>query len=182
MILGWHGIEPYTSLGQYRTDAHLVAVAERGLVFADDVLAKTGSVFDAEDTADSSSCGTYSSSDDCADWTCRSVAGGRPLFSAPDRSLRIRGQWQTHDDEGGNGKGFYLHVRSFQCERPTTYICNEMWPWLTQNVARRRRFFPTRIAGLHLEQPIDVSEYRAKQLGDNGDVRGYSVVKTRALH
>jgi hypothetical protein len=113
MILGWHHIERYSSLGQYRTDSHILGIAVRGPVFADDVLAKTGSVVDAQDTTDSPGCSTDSSTYDGADRTRRSIASGRTIFGTPDRSLRIRREWQTHDDEGGNCKAFNLHDCSF---------------------------------------------------------------------
>jgi hypothetical protein len=88
---------------------YLIAISKRSVVFADNVLAKAGALFDTEDTADGPSCGTYSSSDDGPDRTCRSVTRCRTLFGTPDRSLCMRRKWQAHDDEGRNCKGSNLH-------------------------------------------------------------------------
>ena len=118
MILAWNRVERYSSLGQYRAYADVFVVPERRVVFADNVLTKARPLFDAQNAADSSSRGTYSSSYNRSDGASRSIACGRTLFGTPDRSLCVRGEWQTHDDGGGNGKGVNLHGRFFLCDGP----------------------------------------------------------------
>src|SRR5262249_30158847 len=120
MILARYRVESYASRREHLANAYLAAVPERRVVLAYDVFAKARPLLDPKKAPDGTGCGTDGSADNRPKRAGRSSACGRTLFGSTYRALRVRGERQTHDHEGGNCKGFNLHDCSFLCDAPAS--------------------------------------------------------------
>src|SRR5262249_42020685 len=139
MILARYGVERYASRGQDRTDAHLVLVPEGGPVLAYHVFAKPRPLLDAQDAANRTGCCTDGPANNRPERSSRSVACGCTLLGSADGSLCMRGERQTHQDEGGNWKEFDLHDRSSYLTTTRNIDMRRNVIALTQNAAGCRR-------------------------------------------
>jgi hypothetical protein len=81
----------YPALRKDCADPHLFPISKRRMTLVYDILAKTGPLFNTEDSPNSSGRGTYDSSDDRSDRSCGLATDVDSLFGSADSALCVQG-------------------------------------------------------------------------------------------